>query len=30
MRKAGLVDFWRARGWPEFCHPTAAEDFVCD
>jgi hypothetical protein len=30
MRKAGLVDIWRARGWLEFCHPTAADDFVCD
>jgi hypothetical protein len=30
VRKAGLVDYWRARGWPEFCHPTTADDFVCD
>jgi TolB-like protein/DNA-binding SARP family transcriptional activator/Flp pilus assembly protein TadD len=30
LRKAGLVDYWRARGWPEFCHPTAGDDFACD
>jgi hypothetical protein len=29
VRKAGLVEYWRAKGWPEFCHPTAADDFVC-
>jgi TolB-like protein len=30
VRKAGLVDYWRERGWPEFCHPTGADDFVCE
>ena len=30
VRKAGLVDYWRAKGWPEFCRPTTADDFVCD
>ena len=30
MRKAGLVDYWRARGWPDLCRPVGAEDFVCD
>jgi tetratricopeptide (TPR) repeat protein len=29
-RNSGLVDYWKARGWPEFCHPTTADDFVCD
>ena len=29
-RKAGLVDYWRAKGWPEFCRPVGADDFVCD
>lgn len=28
-REAGLVDYWRARGWPDLCHPTTADDFVC-
>jgi hypothetical protein len=28
-RKAGLVEYWRAKGWPEFCHPTTGDDFVC-
>jgi TolB-like protein len=30
MRNAGLVDYWRARGWPDLCHPLGADDFVCD
>ena len=30
MRKAGYVEYWRAKGWPEFCHPTTGDDFVCD
>jgi len=29
VRKDGLVDYWRAKGWPEFCHPTTGDDFVC-
>ena len=29
MRKAGFVDYWRAKGWPEFCRPVGAEDFAC-
>jgi hypothetical protein len=29
-RKAGLVDYWRARGWPDLCHPVGADDFVCN
>jgi hypothetical protein len=30
MRNAGLVDYWRARGWPDLCRPLGAEDFECD
>ena len=30
VRKAGFVDYWRAKGWPESCHPTIGDDFVCD
>jgi TolB-like protein/tetratricopeptide (TPR) repeat protein len=30
MRKAGLVDYWRAKGWPAQCHPTTGDDFVCE
>jgi hypothetical protein len=30
MRATGLVDYWRARGWPEQCHPVGSADFVCD
>jgi hypothetical protein len=29
-RQAGLVEYWRAKGWPEFCRPVGANDFVCD
>jgi adenylate cyclase len=29
-RKAGLVEYWRAKGWPEFCHPTTGDDFACE
>ena len=30
VRAAGLVDYWRARGWPDLCRPMGADDFVCD
>jgi len=30
VRRLGLADYWRERGWPEFCRPTTADDFVCD
>ena len=30
VRNAGLVDYWRAKGWPEFCRPIGADDFVCE
>jgi TolB-like protein/tetratricopeptide (TPR) repeat protein len=29
-RNAGLVDYWRVKGWPEFCRPIGADDFVCE
>lgn len=29
LRKVGVADYWRARGWPEFCRPAGADDFVC-
>jgi TolB-like protein/DNA-binding winged helix-turn-helix (wHTH) protein len=28
-RKAGLVDYWRAYGWPDYCKPVGAGDFNC-
>jgi TolB-like protein/Flp pilus assembly protein TadD len=28
-RKAGLVEYWRVKGWPAFCHPTTGDDFEC-
>jgi hypothetical protein len=30
MRKSGLVDYWRAKGWPDLCHPTTGDDFECN
>jgi hypothetical protein len=30
VRERGLVEYWRAKGWPEFCKPTTDDDFVCD
>jgi len=29
-RNMGLVDYWRARGWPSPCHPVGTDDFACD
>ena len=29
-RKAGLVDYWRAKGWPDLCHPIGADDLACE
>src|SRR5262249_16631335 len=30
MRNFGLVDYWKARGWPDLCRPMGTDDFVCD
>jgi len=30
MRKVGLVDYWRARGWPDRCQAVGGDDFACD
>jgi tetratricopeptide (TPR) repeat protein len=30
MRKAGFVAYWRAKGWPDLCHPIGADDFACE
>jgi hypothetical protein len=30
VRKAGFGDYRRAKGWPDLCRPTGADDFVCD
>ena len=29
-QKAGFVDYWRAKGWPDLCSPVGPGDFVCD
>jgi tetratricopeptide (TPR) repeat protein len=30
VRAAGMVDYWRAKGWPDLCHPVGADDFACE
>jgi TolB-like protein/Flp pilus assembly protein TadD len=30
MHNEGLVDYWRAHGWPDFCRQTTGDDFVCN
>jgi hypothetical protein len=30
LRKMGFVDYWRVRGWPQYCNPTGGEDFACN
>ena len=30
LKDAGLVDYWRARGWPALCRPAGTSDFTCD
>ncbi len=30
VRDLGMVDYWRARGWPQWCHPAGANDFACE
>ncbi len=29
VRKMGLLDYWRAYGWPDHCRATGAEGFAC-
>jgi tetratricopeptide (TPR) repeat protein len=29
-RASGMVEYWRAKGWPPQCHPTTGDDFVCN
>ena len=29
-RKAGILEYWKAKGWPDLCRPMGADDFVCD
>lgn len=30
VRDAGLVDYWKTRGWPDLCRPVGTNDFVCE
>ncbi|HUE66370.1 MAG TPA: BTAD domain-containing putative transcriptional regulator [Rhizomicrobium sp.] len=29
MINSGRVEYWRQRGWPDFCHPLGSTDFEC-
>jgi len=28
VRSQGMIEYWRARGWPDLCRPTTGDDFV--
>jgi tetratricopeptide (TPR) repeat protein len=30
VRADGLVDYWKAKGWPPQCHATTGDDFECN
>jgi adenylate cyclase len=30
IRNLGILDYWQAHGFPEFCRPVGADDFACD
>ena len=30
MKKAGMIEYWRAKGWPAQCHAIGADDFACE
>jgi tetratricopeptide (TPR) repeat protein len=30
VRAAGMVDYWRKRGWPDHCDPVGTDDFECN
>jgi TolB-like protein/Flp pilus assembly protein TadD len=30
VHNAGLVEYWKARGWPDLCHATTGDDFECN
>ena len=30
VRDAGMLEYWKAKGWPDFCHPVGADDFACN
>jgi TolB-like protein/DNA-binding SARP family transcriptional activator len=30
VKRLNLPEFWRARGWPDLCHPIGADDFACE
>ena len=29
VRDIGLVEYWRAYEWPDFCRPLGEDDFTC-
>jgi TolB-like protein len=30
VRKAGMLDYWRVKDWPDLCHPVGTDDFACE
>src|SRR5262249_3162002 len=29
-RESGMLAYWKAKGWPELCHPVGVDDFACE
>jgi hypothetical protein len=29
-RAAGMVEYWRMKGWPDLCRSSGTDDFVCN
>lgn len=29
IRRTGMIEYWRQKGWPERCHPIGTDDFLC-
>jgi len=30
IRASGIFAYWKAKGWPQQCHPTTDDDFECN
>ena len=30
VARLGMVDYWRAYGWSDFCRPVSEDDFTCE
>ena len=30
IRDSGAYAYWKAKGWPDLCHPVGGDDFACN